>query len=109
MQLAKRASTEIVLSFDQLMIRGACCQVVKVSMIVSLLVCSGLSHRTYLLTEKQISKKRISVKIWRLLLGFRDSRFPSGVVEAWSVTIRILIQIWVMLLKNTDSTHTCAK
>jgi hypothetical protein len=59
-QLAKRASTEIVLSFDQLIVGGACCQVVKVSMIVGMLVYSGLSRRTYLLTEKQILRKGCS-------------------------------------------------
>jgi hypothetical protein len=57
-QLANRASTEIVLSFDQVIVRYAgFFEVVNLDRIVALLVCSSLSRSTYLLTEKQISKK----------------------------------------------------
>jgi hypothetical protein len=56
-QLVKSASTEMVLSFDQVIVECANFERVKVSMIVGLLVYSGLSHLTYLRREKQISKK----------------------------------------------------
>jgi hypothetical protein len=83
-QLAKRASTEIVLSFDQLIVGGACCQVVKVSMIVGVLLYSGLWRRTYLRREKQISKREFMFRISKAMSrfrGFEISRFQSGVVR----------------------------
>jgi hypothetical protein len=68
-------------------------EVVKLDRILGLLVHNGLSRRTYLLTEKQISKKGFQLRFGGCHEDFEISRFPSGVVEAWLIRIRILIQI----------------
>lgn len=62
-------------------------------MIVGVLIYSGLSCPTYLLTENQISKKEFQFRFGGCYQESEISRFTSGVAEAWSVTIRILIQI----------------
>ena len=68
-------------------------EVAKLDRIAGLLVHSGLSRQTYLLTEKQISKRGFQFRFGDCYQDSEISRFPSGVVEAWSFRIRILIQI----------------